>query len=142
MGLLQWLRSRWRERQRPWKAVVSFDERGVACHRRDGSTESVEWDDLHAVEIMTTDQGPFVDDVFFVLHGTHTGCVVPQEADGSNELFQRLQQLPGFDNKSVIEAMGSTDNARFLCWRRSETDPIASSDSAKQDQTDPQGRIS
>ena len=35
-----------------------------------------------------------------------------------NELLSRLQQLPGFDNEAVIKAMGSTNNAKFLCWKR------------------------
>jgi hypothetical protein len=34
------------------------------------------------------------------------------------ELLVRLQQLPGFDNGVVIKAMGSTGDARFVCWKR------------------------
>jgi hypothetical protein len=48
--------------------------------------------------------------------------VVPQEAEGSNELFQQFQQLSGFDNQAGIEAMGCTENARFLCWRRNRAE--------------------
>jgi hypothetical protein len=66
-----------------------------------------------------TDEGPFVDDVFFLLLGNDgKGCCVPPGAEGSGPLLDRLQALPGFDNGKVIEAMGSTGNARFVCWRK------------------------
>jgi hypothetical protein len=68
--------------------------------------ETVQWSDLQAVITMTTDQGPLLDDVFWVLVGKDSGCVVPSEAEGMNNLLVRLQRLPGFDNRKVIEAMG------------------------------------
>jgi hypothetical protein len=43
---------------------------------------------------------------------------IPQSADRSGALLKRLQELPGFDNHAFIVAMGSTDDARFLCWKR------------------------
>jgi hypothetical protein len=46
------------------------------------------------------------------------GCTVPQESEGCDQLFERLQQLPNFDNKAAIEAMSSTSNASFVCWKR------------------------
>ena len=81
--------------------------------------EQVRWDELNKVEILTTDDGPFVEDVFFLLHGEgENGCAVGQcEANGT-ELLSRLQELSGFDNEQLIAAMGSTQNARFLCWER------------------------
>ena len=85
---------------------------------RDGKQETVLWSELQNVTIMTTDEGPFSDDVFWVLSGSETGCLVPSEAEGMKELLPRLQQLPGFDNEAVIRAMGSTGNEKFLCWRR------------------------
>jgi hypothetical protein len=99
-----------------WLVCVSDTE--VRCTRPGGIVESVGWDDLRRVEIVTTDEGPFAPDVFWVLHGTTTGCVVPQGADGEDQLLQRLQALPGFRNEEVIKAMSSAEIARFLCWER------------------------
>jgi hypothetical protein len=68
---------------------------------------------------VTTDHGPFVDDVFWLLIGEDgKGCAVPSEAEGMKALLERLQRLPGFDNEAVIAAMGSTSNARFRVWKR------------------------
>jgi hypothetical protein len=99
---------------------VRCDEAGVVRTMPDGTQETVSWDDLEAVIILTTDEGPFRDDVFWLLKGSASGCAVPSETEGMSELMTRLQQLPGFDNDAVIRAMGSTDNATFLCWQRQD----------------------
>ena len=100
------------------EAAIQIDDRGV---RRvgDGTLEQVAWDDLQEVSIAMSADGPFADDVFFVLVGQEgRGCVVPQTAAESDQLLERLQRLPGFDNEAVIRAMGSVEDARFVCWRR------------------------
>ena len=90
----------------------------VVCERPDGKVERVGWGDLEKVEVVTTSDGPFAPDVFWVLHGTVGGCAVPQGATGDGDLLARLQALPGFDNNAVIEAMSATSDRRFLCWLR------------------------
>lgn len=97
---------------------VTFDDVAVVRSMADGTRELVRWDDLEAVMILTTDEGPFVDDVFWLLKGRESGCAIPSEAEGMDALLHRLQALPGFDNEAVIMAMASTENATFLCWRR------------------------
>jgi hypothetical protein len=99
---------------------VTFTSEEVVRVRPGGIEERIRWDDLHEVVILTTDEGPWLEDVFFLLIASDgkSGCAVPQSSDGCKELLERLQQLPGFDNKAVINAMGSASNAKFLCWRR------------------------
>lgn len=98
--------------------IVQVSDTGVSCRDPDGASESVEWGDLKQVEIVTTDHGPFLPDVFWVLRGSEVVCVVPQGASGDKELMERLQQLPGFRYEAVIDAMSSTENRRFLCWEK------------------------
>ena len=98
--------------------VVHLTDEEVVCERPDGLIERVRWDDLQRVEVLTTNDGPFAPDVFWMLFGTSGGCAVPQGATGDRELLHRLHALPGFDNESFIRAMGSTENARFPCWRK------------------------
>lgn len=90
----------------------------VVCDRPDGKIERVKWADLQKVEVVTTGDGPFAPDVFWVLHGTNGGCAVPQGATGDKQLLERLQALPGFDNRSFIEAMSCTSDRRFVVWER------------------------
>jgi hypothetical protein len=99
---------------------VRFDDETVVRRMPDGREESVRWDDLAEVGIMTTDDGPFGEDVYWLLIGQDLkhGCVVPASAEGMDELLKRLQRLPGFDNGKVIQAMSCTSNERFLIWKR------------------------
>jgi hypothetical protein len=100
---------------------VQFDDESISVIRQDDHRESVRWSDLSEVWIKTTNEGPFLEDVFYILIGKdqQSGCVVPQGAAGESELFGALQTcLPGFDNEKVIEAMSSTGNQSFLVWRR------------------------
>ena len=104
---------------------VSFTDEVVCRIRPDGVEERIRWDELHEVGILTTDEGPIQEDVFFLLIASDgkSGCVVPQGAEGCGHLLKRLQKLPGFDNEAVIRAMGSTSNGKFLCWKRSVAQP-------------------
>lgn len=98
--------------------IVRLSDAEVVCESPNGKVERVGWADLKKVEVVTTSDGPFAPDVFWVLHGTDGGCVVPQGATGDRQLLKRLQDLPGFDNHAVIEAMCCASDRRFLCWQR------------------------
>lgn len=98
--------------------VVEVTESAVACTRPGRKVESVRWDDPRSVEIATTDEVPRFPDVFWVLSGTEGGCVVPQGATGEGRLFERLQELPGFDVQAVIAARGAASNGRWPCRRK------------------------
>ncbi|WP_157850540.1 hypothetical protein [Chloracidobacterium thermophilum] len=84
----------------------------------DGAARRLAWADLQAVEIVTTSDGPFANDVFRVLLPDGPPLFIPQSADRSGVLLKRLQELPGLDNHAFIVAMGSTDDVHFLCWKR------------------------
>lgn len=101
--------------------TVTITDARVSCARPGGMVESVEWDDLKEVVIVTNDEGPFAIDVMWLLIGDESGCVVPLGVTGEDALIERLQALPGFDNEVMIEAMGSTNNRRFVCWERKES---------------------
>lgn len=111
--------------------AVTFDSERITRILADGKTEAVTWADLKTITIVTTDQGPFVDDVFWLLEGNASGCVLPAEAQGMKELLPRLQALPGFDNMAVIAAMSSAQNAKFVCWSRGGSDKSCGDSSCK-----------
>ncbi|HJL41295.1 MAG TPA: hypothetical protein RMG48_08315 [Myxococcales bacterium LLY-WYZ-16_1] len=111
---------------------MTFDEVGVTRTMRDGGIEYIRWVDLEEVGIVTTGDGPYLTDVFWLLIDRHhrSGCAVPSDAQGMDALLLRLQALPGFDNSTVMEAMGSTDDASFTCWRRTSSGPASSAEGA------------
>ncbi|MEZ0389036.1 MAG: hypothetical protein ACAI34_18320 [Verrucomicrobium sp.] len=93
----------------------------IEHHRPDGIVETIRRDELMAVVIETNNLGPFATDVFWLLlgerEGKPCGCYIPAGATGEDDLFKELQKLAGFDNAAFIDAMASTDNARFVVWR-------------------------
>lgn len=104
----------WGRRWRPVPDSYSVDAQGV---RRAGKQpEQVRWQDLVRIEIMTTDEGPLADDVFWLFHGHDgSGCALPSSQVG-DALFERLKRLSGVDYEAVLLAMGSTEWARFPVW--------------------------
>ena len=118
MSLLRWFKSKFEMAPLNRVAVVTCDDETINVRWARGLTASSTWDDIRRVLIRTTDQGPFDDDVFFVIETADKSFVIPQAALGASLLLDRLQQLPGFDNEAVIDSMGCTDNKEFLCWER------------------------
>jgi hypothetical protein len=102
----------------PAPGSVEIDDVGVRRWLEHGKSESVRWDELTRVELITTDEGPLVEDVFWLLFGDDgKGCVLPgMTVEG--DVLARLQALPGFDNEALIRSVSSTENARFLLWKR------------------------
>jgi hypothetical protein len=100
-------------------SAIRIDDHGVRREVAGGKVEGVAWADLEEVSVLTTADGPFAEDVLFVLAGRDgSSCVVPQGAPESTHLLGRLQRLSGFDNEAIIRAMSNTGDARFVCWRR------------------------
>ena len=119
-----------RRRPRPAHArsplPVTFDETGIAFSIPKAPGEHLSWAELAVVEVHTNDSGPWGTDVWFVLRGDHGALAVPQGATGDGELVRRLQELPGFDNAALIDAMTCTDNRVFRCWTRpASTEPVS-----------------
>lgn len=100
------------------KETVTIDDEEVVRTMKNGKQERIRWDEIVEVGIVTTDEGPWLDDFHWILLGTSGGCAVPSGAEGERELLARLQALPGFDNEAVIRASSCTENASFVVWRR------------------------
>lgn len=98
--------------------VVGFDGNRLWCRHPDRPPESMDWEYLSEVTIETNSMGPWLCDVFWVLRAGERTIVIPQGATGEADLQVRLQQLPGFDNEELIQAMRCTREKVFCCWRR------------------------
>ena len=97
---------------------VQIDDWGV--RRLDASNEAIAWADIVQVAIVTTDEGPWSEDLFFLLEGAEgTGVAIAGALAQECGLIAALQQrLPGLDNDAIIRSAASAGNARFLVWRR------------------------
>jgi hypothetical protein len=100
--------------------VLDWDDVRVRVRYPEGKVATVRWDDLTSVHLHTTDEGPWRPDVFWVLKDVDgVELIAPQGATGEDGFLAVLERrLAGFDDRAVIEAMGSTDNAVFTLWER------------------------
>ncbi len=78
----------------------------------------VRLDELDEIGVETTDQGPFVEDVFWILKQGAMRIRIGDPHPIFKELLERFSKLDDFDWRPFIEAMSCTDNRYFTCWRR------------------------
>ncbi len=106
------------------KARVEVDKAGVRRYLGEQMVEQVTWAELTQVSIMTTDEGPFSEDFFWLFYADGHGCAIGQGLAMPVDLLGRLQKLPGFDNLAVISASCSTDWQEFICWQGKAGDAL------------------
>jgi predicted metal-dependent HD superfamily phosphohydrolase len=95
-----------------------INDLGIRRHRSLGRIDKIMWSELIEADIVTTDEGPFVEDVFLVLIGESGECIVPQSSPAFAQILKKLEQLADYQPDAVIYAMLSTQNARFVVWQR------------------------
>jgi hypothetical protein len=110
--LLPWLTPRRHEN-------VQADDTGVIVVTEKGQDEA-RWADVSRARIITTSDGPWGEDVYFVLDTAEgKGCIVPHAAVVRTKLLEEMQaRLTGIDDRKVIEAMGSTSKNSFVIWEK------------------------
>jgi hypothetical protein len=100
---------------------LRIDADGVEYTYRDGIRRA-EWKEISEVRIQTTDEGPFLEDVFFDIHTSSESApqvIVPHDDAVRGHLLEELQhRLPGLDDRAVVEAMGCCQRRAFVIWRR------------------------
>jgi hypothetical protein len=80
--------------------------------------EIINWDEIEAIKIANTDQGPFLPDVWLLLIGKQRGCSIPQGSKGWDEVYDIVSKYPGFNFENVIKSAGCADNAMFDLWEK------------------------
>ncbi|MBC7155267.1 MAG: hypothetical protein H5U19_11795 [Rhodobacteraceae bacterium] len=98
--------------------VIEVDERQITYFGpRSGSAVSV--DALTRIDIVTTDRGPYADDVFWVFHAEDAApMVVPFGAVGSDRLYDALTALPGLDPGRILAATRDFTPRTTVIWQR------------------------
>jgi len=105
------------EENTPWKKY-SVDHSGIHQINCEDECENYSWNDVKHIGIFTTEDGPWGEDVFFVIN-TDLGDVCITHADAQKmELLKYFERFPGFNWGQVVEAMSCCSEARFPCWDR------------------------
>lgn len=103
------------EDENPFSAVkVWFDADYIYLQLPERKLRKLPWDSIMAVAIETTDQGPFLEDLWWHIAGRDIVLTYPNQAEGAETMAERLQELPSFGNAAMIEAMSCAENRVFL----------------------------
>ena len=101
--------------------IFEFDETSGTIGFPNETKRDILWSKVRKIEIVTTDKGPWEEDVWwlFFLDGVEEPVDIPQGAKGNEKIFDVLENY--FENvnmKEIQKAMGSTSNAKFDVWQR------------------------
>ena len=98
--------------------LVTLTDEYVQVIYPDGTSGRVNWNEIAEIKIRTTNEGPFLPDVWLILIGKDTTCSIPQGAGGYDEVYDIVSKYEGFSFEQVIKSMTCTDNAEFELWKR------------------------
>ena len=100
------------------KWIVSINNEIIFLTDPNGNEVECSIEEIDKVIIETTDQGPFYPDVWWKIISNDKMLILPQGATGEDELLDKIQNLPDFDNAKFIESMSCTSNKEFICWTK------------------------
>jgi predicted metal-dependent HD superfamily phosphohydrolase len=97
-------------------STLFFDEHGFGSVDR-----PVPWREVVAVGLRTTEDGPWGEDVFWLMVVRGKGTIeLPGSSVGSDAVGVMHRVLPGIDSRKIIEAMGTTRERVFRLWHEGE----------------------
>ncbi len=102
---------------------VKFTDSGMHITQGNGHELDIAFSAIEQIDIITTDQGPWREDVWwcFYLSNEEKPVYLPQGIKGEEQILLVLEKhFAGIDFQTFIMAMGSADNAVFNLWRRAE----------------------
>jgi hypothetical protein len=114
--MLDWLRKRLVNTSHLALWSVSFSEGDIVIRDGQGAGRKLPLRDLHRVVVATDDSGPWGADVVFLLYSDgypDPAAVFPLEAAGRDSFVEWLSMQPGYQDRELAKAMGSTRVARF-----------------------------
>ena len=118
--MLSWLLKKLRtpEPQSPW--TVAIDDGLIRTSDGQGTSRELPVAQLSSVVVATDDSGPWGDDVVFLLYADVPDPVglFPLEAKGCQDFIGWMSGRPGYRDRELAKAMGSTSAARFLVYER------------------------
>lgn len=129
VALIFWVLSKRKQRKEVWETTpggpyqVFVTDEAVSCTHPKRATELIRWDEIKEIRLVTTSDGPFSPDEWYLFVGDDGGCSVPSEAKGFDQLWDIFKtRFPGFDYQGIIQA-GTSDEQRVL-WKKSSNQTL------------------
>ncbi len=100
--------------------LFSFNELGLSLQTKNNEKQTCLWAEVNKILIITTDEGPFVDDVFWVFQTAKGGIIVPSETavDNDKKIMDCAKYFPNFNWEIALKSVTSAKNAEFVVWEQ------------------------
>jgi hypothetical protein len=102
----------------------SFDGHTFAADGPFARRISVRIEDVQEIGIETTDRGPFIEDLFWLINRDTDDLRIPQDSPVFATLMDYFGKWEGFDWQPFTEAMACAECRYFLCWKRSDKSDV------------------
>lgn len=102
--------------------VFEYDEIKGSISYPDEAPKFIPWKEVTKIEIVTTDQGPWEEDVWwlFYLNENKSPIDIAQGTKNHEKIFEVLESyFTNVNMNEISRAMGSTSNAKFNVWTKS-----------------------
>lgn len=118
MGIFDRLFKRQSKKQPEDYYEITISKEYVKVEHPNRKTEQIKWNDIEEIAIITTDEGPFLPDVWLILTGKTKGCSLPLGAPKFDDVYNAISKFEGFNFEEFIKSMGSAENKRFELWKK------------------------
>ena len=101
--------------------VITVNEKEIICeYPRQNKTNRINWEEIDLINVVTTDEGPFTNDVFILLINSKTnlGVALPNDRSETQEVVEKILKFPNFDFEKWITSMSSVENCIFEVWKK------------------------
>ena len=113
-ALTNWLENPKKHQRSPGTVKVDAAEQGVTVKDMSKWTEKAfAWTDVSRITLITTDKGPWHDDLFYHVMYTGGEITLPSKAQGMSAFNEHLKILPGYNAEAHAAAIRSTVNNSF-----------------------------
>lgn len=82
--------------------------------------QQIHLEEIKGIAIQTDDSGPVGSDVTWFVNDGKSTISFPMGATGEDTALKAFQEIDGFDNEQLINAMGSTKSNVFVLLNKSE----------------------
>jgi hypothetical protein len=118
MGILEKIFGKPKPKNPEDNFIVTITDEFIRVEHPERKTEEILWKDIKEIKLINTDAGPFAPDVWLVLLGDNSGCLIPQGSNGFETVYDIISKYENFNFENFISSMSCTDNEEFLLWKK------------------------
>ena len=97
---------------------ITVNDKSICVEHPKQPPETVNWEDIHTIKAINTDEGPWLPDIWLLLKGHHGQCLVPHGAKGFDGVYEIVSKYKDFDFESFTKSMACTENTEFMLWKK------------------------